>query len=127
MSMKLPDFAGRKSSQIGALMARIAALEERVSDSSLLVPIQTFEPEPFELIKAITVVIQPVDDEFSASFFDANVNAAGSNECEAVDNLKETLLSRFDYLDSQPAEVLGPALLKQLAALRAFVRRKEAS
>jgi hypothetical protein len=117
----------RHYSLIGSLSARVTALEERVSQPSsgpILVPIMTFEPEPFELVRDMLAVVQPMDDEFMACFFDANVNAGGCNQVEAMENLKDSLLSRFEYLDGQPTEKLGPALVKQLAVLRAFIRRK---
>jgi hypothetical protein len=47
---------------------------------SIIVPIVTFAPEPFDIIKEIPVVVQPTDDEFSATFFDANINTQGCNE-----------------------------------------------
>jgi putative addiction module component (TIGR02574 family) len=92
---------------------------------SLVVPITTFEPEPFEVLKEIKAVVQQEDEEeFSATFFDGNVNAAGSNQVEAIENLKDILLSRFEYLNVQPPEKLAPPLRKQIAVLREFIRCK---
>ena len=113
--------ANNLSTKVRALEARVEELEKR---PSLIVPITTFDPEPFELLKEIKAVVQASEDEYTASFFDANVNAAGCNEAEAIDNLKDLLLSRFDYLDGLPPEKLGPALAKQIAVLRTFIRRR---
>lgn len=111
-----------------SLQERIGLLEKKVNelsrDGSFVVPITTLAPEPFDLLKEIKVVVHPSGDEFVASFFDANVNATGCNETEALDTLKEILVSRFDYLESLPPEKLGPGPAKQLAVLRCFIRRR---
>jgi hypothetical protein len=111
-----------------ALQQRIVLLEQKVhelsKDGSFVVPITTLTPKPFDLLKEIKVVLQPSGDEFVASFFDANVNASGCNETDAVDNLKEMLVSRFDYLESLPRKKIGPGPAKQLAVLRCFIRRR---
>jgi hypothetical protein len=91
---------------------------------SIIVPITTFAPEPVEILKEIKVVVQNDEDEYIATFFDANVNAGGCNQVEAFENLKDLILSRYDYLNSQPPEKLGPALAKQISVLREFIRRK---
>ena len=88
-----------------------------------MVPIQTLAPEPFELLKEIKVVVRPSDDEYIASFVDANVNASGCTIADAVSSLKEMLARRFDRLDKMPANKLGPAMAKQIAVLRSFIRR----
>jgi len=91
---------------------------------SVLVPITSFAPEPYSVLKEIRVVIQTDDDEFSATFFDANANAAGCNRVEALENLKDVLLSRFEYLSEQAPEKLAPPLAKQIAVLRQFIARR---
>ena len=106
---------------------RIGLLEQKIGELSkggaFVVPITTLAPEPYDLIKEIKVVLQPSDDEYVASFFDANVNASGGSEADALDSLKEMLISRFDYLENLPPEKLGPGPAKQLAVLRCFIRR----
>ena len=117
----------RRNSRLNTLEARVRDLEAKLGKTfaaeSMVVPITTFAPEPFEILKEIRVVIQQVDeDEFSAAFFDANVSAAGCNQIEAVENLKDLLLSRFQFLNAQPIEKLGPALAKQITVLQEFIR-----
>jgi hypothetical protein len=123
MPLVLPDL----NSLVESLEMRVKELERRPSivavGGSLIVPIQTFAPEPFAPLKEIRVVVEESDGEFIASFFDANVSAGGSNPQEAVDNLKENLLSCFDYLSSLPPEKLGAGPKKQLAVLREFIGR----
>jgi hypothetical protein len=107
--------------RLSEVETRLAALSTR---GSVIVPIQTFAPEPFELRKEIKAVIEESEDEYIASFYDANVSAGGCTQQEALDNLKENLLSRFDYLESLPAKKLGPGPKKQLAVLREFIGRQ---
>lgn len=112
--------------QVANLTARVDALERKlsaISCDSLIAPILEL-PGPFELVKEIKVVVRSSEDEFVATFFDANVNASGCTEADAVSNLKEMLVTRFDYLDKMPLEKLGPAMVKQITSLRGFIRRR---
>jgi hypothetical protein len=90
-----------------------------------IVPIQTFTPEPFDLLKEIKVVVEESHEEFTASFYDANVASQGCTRQEAIDNLKDLLLSRFDYLDKIPSDRLGKSTKKQIDILREFIRRRD--
>lgn len=91
----------------------------------LAVPINGFDPEPFELLRPLVVLVQQVDDDdYNASFFDANLCAAGSNPSEAIDSLKSLMLGRFEFLESLPSKKLGPGPARQLAVLRAYLRRR---
>jgi hypothetical protein len=62
------------------------------------------------------------EEEYEASFFDANIHAAGCNQAEAFESLKGILLSRFEHLSGVAPEKLGPGPAKQLEVLRAFIR-----
>jgi hypothetical protein len=90
---------------------------------STTVSIASLAPEPFDLIKPIPVIVQPSDDEFIASFFDANINASGCTETDAVANLKDVMLGTLEVLLSQPPDRLGPGPTRQLAVLSEFIRR----
>ena len=109
------------SKTVAILEAKIAQLENRLST---IVAINTFAPEPFELLTEIKVVVEVYGEEFTASFFDANLHAAGCTEVEAVDNLKDTILSRFQYLNRVPPKKLGLGLKKQQAVLRSQIRKR---
>jgi hypothetical protein len=111
--------------QLDVMSSRLRILEQKVSAGcGLIVPINSFAPEPFEVVKEIRVVIEESDGEHMAHFFDAGIGAQGCNQQEAVDNLKDAMLSAFDYLDPLPEAKLGPALRKQIAVLREYVRRR---
>ena len=90
---------------------------------SILVPITTFSPEPFEVINEILVVVQPTDDDYMASFFDANIHASGDTQEEAVANLKDIMLIMFRRFEKEPSNRLGPEPKRQLAVLRNFLQK----
>lgn len=96
-------------------------------NDSIIVPITSFAPEPLEVIKEINVVVQKDEDEFTATFFDANIGTTGCNQTEAIDNLKELIVSRYYYLNEQPQQTLGPALVKQLTVLNQFISKSPTS
>ena len=102
-------------------------LKSRLDDfersRSLLVPIDTFAPEPFEVVKSFQVVVRPVEDEFIATFFDANLSAAGATPEEAVYNLKDVILATFDALTDHKEEELGPGPARQIRVLQQFLQR----
>lgn len=108
------------------LSARVQALEEKAAahPSSFTVPITSFAPEPFMALGEIKAVLEESDGEWIASFYDANVSAQGCNQQEAIDNLKDALLSAFDYLDGVPDAKLGPGPKRQIAVLRQFIGRR---
>ena len=90
---------------------------------SLVVPITTLDPEPFDLLRDIPVVVQPTDDGFLATFFDANIGMTGDTREEAVTNLRLLLVDVFDELEKEEAR-LGPPLVRQLGVLRGFMKRR---
>lgn len=134
--LRKPGGARREARRDGSRDVRLDKLEREVSSlknvvahlrssQSLVVLARTLAPEPFELLKDIPVVIQRSDDEYVASFFDANINASGGTETDAVANFKDVLLAVFERLEKEPTERLGPGPARQLAVLREFVRRRD--
>lgn len=91
--------------------------------ATAVIPIATLVPEPYDLTKDIPAVLQPADDGFVATFFDANISTSGDTEEEAVSNLRSLIVDIFEYLESEPMEALGPEPTRQLEVLRAFIRR----
>jgi hypothetical protein len=90
---------------------------------SVVVPITTLEPEPFDLLHSIPVVVQPTNDGYLATFFDANVGISGDTKEESVANLRLLLVDVFEQLEREEAQ-LGPQLVRQLAVLRKFMKRR---
>jgi hypothetical protein len=103
------------------LQARIYKLENA---QTKIIPINTFAPEPYELLKPILVSVQSVGDEFEAGWFDANIHSAGDNEEEAVTNLKSLILDYFDSFSKEPNEKLGIEPKRQFAVIKTFIPKK---
>ena len=97
------------------------SLMELASRQNITVPITSLAPEPLSLRHPIFVVVQPEGDEFSATFFDANINASGDTQTEAVDNLKEILVNTYQRYSALGEDKLGPGPRKQLAVLRTII------
>jgi hypothetical protein len=91
---------------------------------TFVVPIETFDPEPFELRRPVSAVVQPSGEGFVASLFDANINASGETAQHAVANLKDLILALFIRLAKEPKEKLGQGPARQLAVLEGLLRRK---
>jgi len=90
---------------------------------TILVPITTLSPKPYQLLRDIPVIVQPVGDEFIATFFDANIGTAGDTQEEAVSNVRSLILDTFEYFESEPPEALGLEPTRQFGVLRNFLKR----
>jgi hypothetical protein len=87
------------------------------------IPITVLAPGRYESLRDIPASLQPVDDGFTATFFDGNISASGETEEEAISNLRSLIIDIFESLESEPSERLGPEPKRQLDLLRAFIRR----
>ena len=72
------------------------------------------------LIRDIPVVVQPANDGYTATFYNADISMSGDTREEAVSNLRLLLVDVFDNLEKEEGQ-LGPALVRQLAVLRRFI------
>lgn len=109
--------------ELAELEKRLSRCEDALSHLPTVIPLSSFAPEPIELLKPIDVVVQPDDDFFVATFFDANINASGESQLEAFEMLKSMIASTFRLLCEQEA-VLGDEPKRQLAVLRQFIRAR---
>jgi predicted RNase H-like HicB family nuclease len=111
---------------------RLKKLEEEVQDlkrrladvHTAHLVVATLVPAPYEVIKEIPVWVRPEEDSYVASFVDANVNASGETVNDAVDNLKDMMAALLESLGSLPKGRLGKGPARQLAVLKAFIRKK---
>lgn len=85
--------------------------------------ITTFAPEPYEVKKPLSISIYSADEQYGASFFDANIHTTGDNEQEAFENIKSLILDMFDGLVSRRIEDLGPGPMHQRDVLQQFIRK----
>jgi predicted RNase H-like HicB family nuclease len=106
--------------QISEVLQRVDALEQRINQRSVIVPIQDLGPSPVEVKQPIFAVVQEEDGVFVASFVDANMNASGETQLEAVKMLKDVIASSFQLFVNKET-VLGEEPQRQLAVLRRFV------
>ncbi|HEY7423427.1 MAG TPA: hypothetical protein VH682_04225 [Gemmataceae bacterium] len=115
------------------LTERLASLEKEVKtlkrqmaegSKSILVPIESFEPDPYELIRTVTILLLPDDGSWIATIVDANINASGETIPEAVAHLKDMMIDLFEFLRKEPKTKLGKQPSHQLAFLQSVMRKK---
>jgi hypothetical protein len=75
--------------RLDELCERVAGLEPKVEQvlkrigelgalrQSFLVPIETLEPEPYEITRPFTAVVMEAEGEFEAAIFDLGIFASG--------------------------------------------------
>lgn len=105
--------------EIAGIKGRLARLEE---GAAIRVPIQSLAPASYELVKPIEAVVQLMDDEYVASFFDANLSTGGDTQVEAMSNLRDLIVGTFEILIETKDSELGPGPSRQKAVLREFIR-----
>lgn len=107
--------------EVVLLKDRCAVLERL---APILVPIETLAPEPYRVVKPFHVVVRCQDDEYIASFFDANLSASGDTGEEAVANLKDIIVGTFEILRGVEENEFGPGPLQQRHVLEEFMRKE---
>jgi len=100
---------------------RIQRLE---SLQTKIIPIDSFAPEPYDLLKTILVTVHSVEGEFEAGWFDANIHFSGDNEEEAVRNLKSLILDSFESFSGKRPDILGPEPTRQLAVMKEYIQKR---
>jgi len=99
---------------------KIAVAEMRAQKE---VSLSSVAPEPYSVIKPIPVHLQPHEGGVIATFFDANISAAGETDQEAFSNLRSLILDTLDSLELEPSMGLGPEPFRQLAVLKEFISK----
>ena len=120
--------------------ARVEAIERDVSDLKKSInqilniiehtkaipfasPIVTFAPELFKLSTPLNVVLTQVENGYIASFPEANLGSSGETMHEAIENLKDLILTVYREFESMDDDSLGPAILKQKTILFNLIQR----
>ena len=110
-----------------ALAKEVLLLKERLirleEEQAVRVPIQSLSPEPYELLRPFEVVVRKCDDQFLATFYDANLSASGDTDIEAVSNLKDIIIGTLEVLLEHDESHLGPGPRQQLEVLASFIKR----
>jgi hypothetical protein len=111
-----------------ALRRKLDMLSERVSKIEdtrpLVVPLETLAPEPYRILAPIHVVVRAEQDEYLASWFDANLVASGANPEEAFENLKDILVAVYETFQCLPEDKMGPGPSRQIKVLKRFIARE---
>jgi hypothetical protein len=118
-------------SQEQHVIARIASLERELQQlkgrmlsyaaqlrSSYEVTITTLTPEPYRLLRDVPVVIEATDPDFVATFLDAGISASGDSAEDAVNNLKDLMIQKFEIFSQMAPDKLGKGPKQQWAVLR---------
>ena len=63
--------------------------------------------------------------EYVCRFVEASVGTTGDTAQEAIRNMKDRLVSKFNVLDRMPSEKLGDGPRRQLAVLRSVMARAD--
>jgi len=109
--------------QLNEVQGRVDVLEQRIRRQAVVIPIQSLEPSPVDVVAPILAVVQEDDGVFVASFVDANINASGETQLDAMEMLKDVIASTFQVFLSKE-DFLGEEPKRQLAVLRHFVRMR---
>ena len=119
---------GSGTAAVQALKREVLLLRQRVARleaaAPVCVPVETFGPEPYVVLKPFHAVVEAADDEYVATFYDANLSASGATQEEAMSNLKDYLLLVFETLTEHDPEQLGQEPTRQLHVLKEFAARR---
>ena len=115
------------NSRVEVLSREILLLKRRLTQleaqTSCIVPIMSLHPEPYKIIQTINAVVRLVDDEYTATFFDANISTTGDTDMEAIANLKDLIAGTFDMLSAHESDRLAPGPERQLSVLETYIKK----
>ncbi len=117
----------QETSRLEVLSREILLLKRRVTQleaqTSCIVPIESLHPEPHKIVQTINAVVRLVDDEYTATFFDANISTTGDTDIEAIANLKDLIAGTFDMLSAHESDRLAPGPERQLSVLETYIKK----
>jgi hypothetical protein len=100
-------------------------LGEIKAHRTFVVPLITLSPEPYILDTQIPVVVEGEDDNFTATFYEANIAASGDTISDAIANFKETLVMQYEFLEKTAKEKLGPLPRRQWEIIQNLLKRMQ--
>jgi hypothetical protein len=117
----------RLTNSVGLIQEKLdgltATLDRLAEQRTFVVPLTTLAPEPMQLRLNIPATIEGDGEDFTATFTEANVSASGETAADALANLKASLVSTFEFLESLPASERGPLPERQWEVLRNALTR----
>lgn len=108
------------ATKVGLLEDRVKLLENTQFQHA---SITSLAPSTLRLLKLIPVSLACNGDDYVATFFDANISATGDTVQEAVWNLIDILVLKFNRFDELPEKSLGVGPTRQLAVMREFISK----
>ena len=115
------------SENVTSMQEKLNGLAEAVDRLSSLrtfvVPLTTLASEPLQMKLNIPATIEGDGEDFTATFNEANVSASGETEADAIANLKESLVSTYEFLESIPENEMGLLPARQWEVLRNVLTR----
>lgn len=111
--------------RIGILEKVVMELRQKVSHlesrCETIVPINTLDDAKLRIKSVFYIHVMPDENEYQAVFGDANLNATGETRFEAIENLKDLIVTNFKFFSSLGVSKLGPMPRKQLRAMSEFI------
>ena len=101
---------------------KVSRLEQK---TPVVVPIVSLAPEPYEVTTPFHVIVRGLDEEFVATFYDAQISASGATETEAVANVKDMIVATLEILLEHEDEALARGASRQREILQSFFRLRQ--
>jgi hypothetical protein len=123
-ALKLVERQEESRERLAALEQEVKALKQQLAEAnkSILIPIESLKPEPYELMKKVTALVVSDDGSWIATLVDANINASGETVPDSIANLKDMMIELFELLGKEKRLGKQPAM--QLAYLRSVMRKR---
>ena len=119
----------RENIRIATLEREVLMLRSQVHmlqhSAATSVVVDTMAPEAIVVIQPFHILVEPYENEFKASFYDANLSAFGDTRNEAIWYLKDLLAMTFEMLCEHDPKRLGPGPARELDVLKQFLKRTE--
>jgi len=115
MQIEVNDLASRQL----ALEDRVTALEQSPTFTTF---IASLGAEEIAVVKPIPVTVRRDEDEYVASFLDANISSGGTTAEEAIANLQSLIADCFDAIDD--SEPKGKSMARQTIVLKEMLCRR---
>ena len=120
MATKQVSRLDRLEKEVVSLRRQVGELQSR---QYTILPLTTLEPEPYQLLRPLQVVLKPDGDGIIASVLDDLIIASGETLEEAMYNLKDMMMAFYDSLMKEKHR-LAKRPAAQLRALRSVMKKK---
>lgn len=112
--------------EAAAAVSRIEALEIRVAELESRRPrhewvTQLVPNSELRLRQPIPITLEFNGDDYVATLMEAGISATGDTRIEAIWNLTDVIVLKYNRLRAIPAENLGPVPTRQLNSLESFI------